>query len=107
MKKTALTGQRIFNIGQKRCLLMTEGSQIAKRVTFQVCDVHKPLMAVSRLADHGFECVLGKDGGEFIDTQSGETIPVRRRGNLYFMNAWVKAEPRQPEQAEPSFGGPR
>ena len=86
---------------------MTEGSQLAKRITFQVCDVHKPLMAVSRLADNGFECVLNKDGGRLVDTTNGEVIPLRRRGNLYFLNAWVRAEPKRPEQGEPSFGGPR
>ena len=97
-------GATILNMGQKRCILMTQGSNVAKSITFQVCDVHKPLMSVSRLADVGYECVLGKDGGKLVDTVTGEVIPLQRRGNLYFMNAWVKAEPKSP--ATP-FGGPR
>ena len=38
----------------------------------------------------GYECRLGKNGGTLVDVQTGEHIPLHRRGNLYFMKAWVR-----------------
>ena len=69
----------------------------------QVADVHKPLLSLSRCADVGFESRFGKDAGCLIDCHHGEVIPLHRRGNLYFLKAWVRAAPN----AEKHFGGPR
>ena len=55
-------------------------------------DVHKALLSVSALADQGYDCVLSKVGGELRDTVTGDTIPLHRRDNLYFMAAWVKQD---------------
>ena len=85
-------GASILIVGERRCVMMTEGSGVPKNITFQVADVHKPLLSISRLADHGFTCSLGKDGGHLEDTVSGERIPLIRRNNLYVMNAWVRPE---------------
>ena len=86
-------GATIPNLGERRCLMMTVGSTAAKRIVFQVADVHKPLLSISRCADMGFRCHLGKEGGYMEDTVTGETIPLLRRENLYVMKAWVKQEP--------------
>ena len=80
------------NLGQRRCLLMTLGAQNARKITFQVADIHKPLLSVSRVADAGFECRLGKYGGVLMDLQNGESIPITRRHNLYMLKAWVNAD---------------
>ena len=85
-------GATIPNLGERRCLLMTLGAQTAKRITFQIADVHKSLMAISRVADAGYGCYLGKFGGYLIDEWSGETIPIHRKGNLYIMKAWVRRD---------------
>ena len=63
-----------------------------KRIVFQCADVHKALLSVSRIADLGFECVLGKAGGHLKDTVTGDTIPLHRKNNLYVMRAWVRDE---------------
>ena len=83
-------GDTIPNLGEKRCLMMTENSSTPKRINFQVADVHKPLLAVSKVADMGFECRLGKNGGCLLDIVTQEAIPIRRKGNLYTMKVWVK-----------------
>ena len=85
-------GASIFNIGEKRCMMMTEGSGVPKKIVFQIADVHKPLLSISRLADNGFLCMLGKDGGYLEDTETGERIPLTRRDNLYVMKAWVRQD---------------
>ena len=84
-------GHSILNEGQKRCIMMTPGSPSPKGIVFQVSDVHKPLMSVGAMADAGYECLMGKDGGMMRDVDTGERIPLLRRGNLYVLRAWVKS----------------
>ena len=72
--------------------MMAMGSTAAKRITFQVADAHKPLLSISKCADMGFFCHLGKDGGYLEDTVTGETIPLQRRDNLYILRAWVRRD---------------
>ena len=71
--------------------MMTPGSSEPKGIIFQVSDVYKPLMSVGSMADAGFKCRLSKTGGVMRDVDSGEMIPLTRRGNLYHLRAWVKA----------------
>ena len=96
-------GKEIPNLGERRCLMMTENSMMAKRIAFQCADVHKALLSVGKLVDHGYECILGKDGGVLRDVDTGDTIPLHRRENLYVMKAWVKQEVKQEEES-PSSG---
>ena len=83
-------GETIPNVGERRCILMSEDSNSPKAITFQIADIHKPLLSVSRCAGLGFQCVLGKYGGQLVDEESGEVIPLHRRGNLYVMRAWIR-----------------
>ena len=48
-------GQSIPNLGERRCEFMTVGSATAKRITFQVADVHKPLLSITACGDMGFD----------------------------------------------------
>ena len=86
-------GETIPNLGERRCIMMTENSSTPKRIAFQVADVHKALLSVTRAADMGYECVLGKAGGYLRDSMSSEKIPIQRKGNLYVMRVWVKECP--------------
>ena len=73
--------------------MMTIGRAVVKRMTFQVADVHKPLLSVTDCADMGFDCYLGDKGGHLIDRQTEERIPLERRENLYVMRAWIRQDP--------------
>ena len=86
-------GAHIPNLGERRCEMMTVGSVVGKRITFQVADVHKPLLSVTDCADMGFDCYLGDKGGHLIDRQTEERIPLERRENLYVMRAWIRQDP--------------
>ena len=77
---------------------MTLGAKTPKRMTFQVADVHKLLLSVTRVADDGFDCWLSRRGGCLIDVWSGESIPVQRKGNLYVMKVWIKEDEGFPGQ---------
>ena len=85
-------GQGLPNHGERRCFMMTENSETMKRIAFQCADVHKALLSVSALADQGYDCLLGKLGGELRDTLTGDVIPLHRRDNLYVMRAWVRQD---------------
>ena len=84
--------------------MMTIGSEKSKLITFQVADVHKPLLSISGCADMGFDCYLGKAGGHLRDRDSGEMIPLERRENLYVMRAWVRQDPNV--NVSQPFAGP-
>ena len=86
-------GQSIPNLGERRCEIMTAGSTTAKRITFQVADVHKPLLSITACADMGFDCFLGSEGGMLRDHHTHEVIPWDRKGTLYTMKMWVRQEP--------------
>jgi hypothetical protein len=87
------TGESIPNLGQRCCELWTEGATSGKAINVQVADVHKALLSLSRCADMGFESRFGSAFGCLIDTQTGEVIPLQRRGNLYVLKAWIRAAP--------------
>ena len=97
-------GATILNLGERRCEVMTVGSIQAKGITFQVADVHKPLLSISCCADIGFDCFLGQSGGQLRDRATGELIPLERHGSLYTVRMWVRQDPA----ARPSqpVGGP-
>ena len=108
MEYEVANGESIANLGERRCFIRTPGSREERRITFQVADVHKPLLSVTRAADAGFDCLLTDTGGFLIPRQSWESrndwIPISRRGNLYTMTCWVKGDDRPPS---PGFGRQR
>ena len=79
---------------------MTVGAKRPKRITFQVADVHKPLLSITRIADAGFDCWLSQYGGVLWDNWSDETIPIQRKGNLYVMKTWIRQDTGEPFQRQ-------
>ena len=77
---------------------MTVGSLQAKRIIFQVADVHTFLLSISGCADMGFDCFLGQAERQLRDRVTGEFIPLVRHGSLYTERMWV----RQDRTARPS-----
>ena len=86
-------GNEIPNLGERRCLMWTENAVEARKINLQVADVHKALLSLSRCADMGFESRFGRRAGALIDEESGEVIPLQRKGNLYVLKCWLKAAP--------------
>ena len=73
--------------------MWTEGAPGPRKLVMQVADVHKGLLSLSRCADMGFESRLGRKAGALIDSATGEVIPLMRKGNLYVLTAWIRADP--------------
>ena len=58
---------------------------------FQVAEITRPLMSVSRICDQGLECLFTKEGAKIL-TQSGETVATfQREGGLYTATMRLKA----------------
>ena len=55
----------------------------------QVADIKKPLLSITKVADMGFECVLGAKGGFLVDGKTGERLTIQRRGSMYSLKMWV------------------
>ena len=96
-------GEEIPNLGERQCLALTPGGGRPKRIHFQVAAVHKPLLSITKCADMGYDCILQKDGGYLYDTETGESIPIERRGNLYSLKMWIKAAPNATESRSSTF----
>ena len=86
-------------MGVRKCQVSTEGCTTDKLMHFNVADIRKPLLSITKVADMGFECILGKHGGYLMDTHNGEWIPIDRKGNLYTMKLWIR-------DASQTFGRP-
>ena len=65
----------------------------ARHINMQVADVHKALLSLSRCADTAFQSPLGRVAGALIDEESGQVIPLQRKGKLYVFKCWIKAAP--------------
>ena len=98
------SGLCIPNLGERHCEVYTEHGASALLMHFQVADVHKPLLSLSKAADMGFTSHLQSDGGYIEDSQTGEKIPIQRRGNLYMLQLWVRGV--QGDSGS-GFAGPR
>ena len=93
MEYEVANGASIPNLGERRCLVWTEGATEVKRMNMQVADVHKGLLSLSRCADLGFEGRFGRQAGALICENTGEVIPLKRKGNLYVLTVWIRAAP--------------
>ena len=74
-KYEVANGEEIGNVGEKRFvahMVMVDGEDSGPRgVTAQVCDVHRPLMAVKRVCRHGNRVVFDEDGSYVENKQTG------------------------------------
>ena len=83
-------GGVISNKGQKNCVVQTEGGT-AKLLSFQVCDVHKPLLAVSKLCEAGNAVVFHPQWSYIENLHTGERTTLHKNEGLYELRAWVRS----------------
>jgi hypothetical protein len=72
-------GATIPNLGEKLVPGFTDSGEAVK-VNFQVCDVDRPLIAVSKLAAAGYDVWFGETSGAIVHKRTGrERRPSSRR----------------------------
>ena len=66
-------------------------------MSFQVVDVHKPLLAVLQLVEHGYNVSFNKDDPHIM-LSIGVKVPMRCNLGTYEVDVWI---------LKPGFVGPR
>ena len=79
-------GERVPNEGQVRLKLEStgpDGRVMPVHSTFQVAEITRPLMSVSKICDQGFSCLFTKDGAQVMDSQQKVVCHFGRANGLY------------------------
>ena len=82
-------GEHIANHGEQQISFRTKEGQVRK-TTWQVADVRRPLMSVSKMAAAGNEVVLNGKDPRVTNLRTKEVTQIRREGNVYVLDLWVQ-----------------
>ncbi len=84
----AANGTGIKNLGQVDvAFATTEGHRC--KIPFQVAEVEQPLMSVAHLTSAGNIVQLGDADGTVTNLDTGRSIGLERRGNIYYMKMFI------------------
>lgn len=86
-------GSKVPNEGQLTLNLESDvdGKQRLIQSVFQVAEITRPLMSVSRITDLGLKCVFGKNKAEVINEKEEILCTFTRKGGLYTARMKLKA----------------
>ena len=97
---TLANGGNIMNLGKQYVpVCLSNGAKTI--ATFQVADVSRPLMSVSKLCEMGNRLIFGANGGFILNLQSGEAAPFIKNEGVYTFEMWI------PPLCESPFGRPQ
>ena len=97
LRYVGATGKAVNNKGQKKVNFMTSEGQ-RQSMVFQMADVNKILACVAMVCDADNAVLFKKNGGlvipevdlKVISRPGSPVTNVRRTGNTYGLDAWVK-----------------
>eukprot|EP00975_Prorocentrum_lima_P038678 8123924-Prorocentrum_lima.AAC.1 len=81
----AADGGRIPNLGEAQLGLVTKERHRC-RITFQVADVKRPLLAVSTLTRAGNDVYFTSSGGRIVNRVTKREIVFKRIGGIYLLD---------------------
>ena len=84
----AANGGRIANRGQQLLPCMLGNGDITEAV-FQVADVSRPLMSVSKVCEAGNRVIFGQSGGVILNLSSGKTTVFEMKDGVYVFPLWI------------------
>ena len=91
-------GGVVINLGEKRAeMKLKEDDTSSMIMSFQVVEVHKPLLAVSRLVEAGHD-VRFNEKDPHILLSTGTKVPMKNNMGTYEVEVWIY---------NPGFAGPR
>ena len=91
-------GGTVINFGERKAeMKLREGDTSTMIMSFQVVEVHKPLLAVSKLIEAGHS-VHFNQGDPHILLKSGVKLPMRCNLGTYEVDVWI---------LNPGFTGPQ
>ena len=83
-------GAVIENLGERRVQMKDPKSGKLLNMAFQVVDVHKPLLSVSKITEQGHTVVFGKDES-YIELVGGDRLPLQSRDGVFELEVLVKS----------------
>jgi hypothetical protein len=84
-------GQKVPNEGQLLLNLEKDGGGDRKlQSTFQIAEVTRPLMSVSRVCDQGLTCTFNNSHALVLDKNGKTVVKFERRGGLYIARMRLK-----------------
>ena len=95
------SGEPLRNLGQVRIPMVTPSRKL-KGMTFQTCDVIKPLASVANMLDAQQAVIFAPDdfgGSCVVDLVTGEEEPLVREDGNFVLETWVP-----PPEALRDFG---
>ncbi len=97
-------GGRIPNLGEQKLTMRVEGRKIV--TTFQVADVNKPILSVTKLTEDGNEVKFTRRGGTITDPQTGNKVSFKRFRGVYVLEAEIDTGMSTTARAAESRGAP-
>ena len=70
---------------------VSQGQVTPVQSTFQVAEVSRPLMSVSKICDQGYACLFTKDGAQILDQDRRTVCQFGRSNGLYVANMKLKS----------------
>jgi len=83
------SGEPIQNFGQKKVIVKTAEGQ-ARTTTWQVANVRRPLMSVSKMTKAGNDVRFNDSQPHIHNVKTGERTKLRKEGNIFVVDLWVK-----------------
>ena len=65
----------------------------ARKSTWQVADVRRPLVSASHIIQAGNDLFTGKDEAYIINRKKKEKSTLRKEGNVYVLDLFVRVPP--------------
>ena len=77
-------GDRVANRGQIKLRMKSKGADgLLMNSVFQVAEITRPLMSVSRICDQDMVCIFEKDHARVLDSDGNVVARFERDGGLY------------------------
>jgi hypothetical protein len=93
-------GDRVANRGQIKLRMKSKGTDgLLMNSVFQVAEITRPLMSVSRICDQDMVCIFEKDHARVLDPDGNVVARFERDGGLYTCTMRLRRpEPRSNNQ---------
>ena len=85
-------GHVIDNLGQTDCIVMARGGSTERILSFQICEVHKPLFSASKLLSVGKRVIFDDEWSYIEDKFTGERLTLVPKDGLFKLHCWVRPE---------------
>ena len=103
VKYVAADGAKLPNLGQM-VVAFENGVGTAGKILFQVANITKPLVSVSKLIDDGHQVVFDKRASYIIHVESGRKMMLKRERGVFIVDAFVDPK-RAPKNKSAGFRG--